>query len=267
MAQIKQVAHLNRNLYIEDEIRFNLLSLASEHESARIYTDQKHVVVCQANFKTPIWIWTHDQVTEEELVSLTECLTTQFNWKSFTTLMVKPEISAYMKSVVESILHEKCRIITEMVAYGWSPTELPLEKRGHMEQANLSMVQKVAEFRARDINEMEHLDVSVTDLKKEAAWMVSSGNTYVWLNPDQRIVSIAFVAHRLPNQARINRVYTHPVMRRKGYGCMLMHELASSIYKEGRTAMVYADAAYPPSNGTYHKSGFIEKGKLYELGI
>ena len=266
MGEFVQVDYLSRDIYLQDEIRFNLLSLALEHETARIFTDHKHVVICQVNVKTPIWVWTNEHVTEKELESLRECLYSHFTWKSYTTLMVKPEFIVFFKGIVEDILQEKCHIKTQMMSYGWSYTEAPFKKIGHMEKANLSMVQKVAELRARDINEMEHLGVSVTDLKKEAAWMIRTGNTYVWISPDNRIVSLAFVAHRLPNQARINRVYTHPLMRRKGYSSMLMHELAKELYKEGRIAMVYADATYPPSNGTYKKSGFIEQGLLYELG-
>ena len=131
----------------------------------------------------------------------------------------------------------------------------------------MAMMQRVAEFRARDINEMEHLGVSVTDLKKEAAWMIRTGNAYVWITPEEKIASLAFVAHRFPTQARINRVYSHPYLRRKGYGSMLMHELALAIHNEGRVAMVYSDATYLPSNSTYKKSGFIEQGMLYEIGI
>ncbi len=267
MGKMRQVNHLNREIYMEDEIRFHLLSLAAEQETAKMYTDQRHVVICQVNRKTPIWIWTHEQVSEEELNDLRECLYSKFNWKSYTTLMVKPELVTFANLIVEDKLHEKCRIRTEMMSYKWRFCEYSNERIGHMEQANMAMVERVAELRARDINEMEHLGVSVTDLKKEAAWMIQTGNTYVWITPEVKIASLAFVAHEFPTQARINRVYTHPYQRRKGFGSMLMHELALKIHKEGKVAMLYSDATYLPSNGTYKKSGFIEQGKVYEIGI
>lgn len=267
MGQILLVNRLHQDIYKEDEIRFNLLSLAASHETARIFTDQKHIIVCQVNMKTPIWLWTHAQVTENELVTLKECLYSNYPWKTYTTLMIKPELLSVAQLAFETMLHEKSSIITKIMSYGFCPGNYAFEKRGHMEKANDSMIDRIAKLRAYNINETERQGVYEKDLQKEAAWMVKTGDAYVWMDSIGKLVSLAYIAHRSLHQARINRVYTHPDQRGKGYASMLMHELSSLIYEEGRIAMVYADATYPPANATYIKSGFVEHGLLYEIGI
>ncbi len=266
MERILQVTSLNPDIYRQDCIRYNLLRLAANHENARIFTDSRHVIVCQTNARTPIWIWTHPDVTREELKALQECLLAHFTWKSYTTVMIKPELASIIEQLIKRQIHVPCKTLASMMAYQWEPSRYPGEKQGYMEQASIPMMELVAEFRARDINEMEHLGVSVTDLKKEATWMIHTGNAFLWRDPQGNVTSLAYVAHRFADQARVNRVYTHPKYRQNGYASMLMHTLAERIYEEGRVAMVYADATYEPANRTYCKSGFIKRGMLLEIG-
>lgn len=267
MCEIIQVDHINTNIYLQDEIRYNLMILAEQQDRPKLFTNQKDVAICQASNETPIWIWNKGQLTNAHRKVLRDCLVKNFTIKSYTTFMVKPELESFCEDLIFTTVGEEATVKTEMMAYKWQPCGYPTELSGHIEKPNMSMVETIAEFRARDINEMEHLGVSISDLKREAAWMIQTGNTYVWFNEQDVLCSLAFVAHRLANQARINRVYTYPWLRNRGYGSMLMHQLAGEMYKEGRTAMVYADAKYLPSNKTYKKSGFIEQGKLYEIGI
>lgn len=267
MCDIIQVDHIDSNLYGQDEIRYNLMILAEQQEKPKLFSNQKDIVICQASKETPVWIWNKGQLTNNQRKDLMDCLIKNFTIKSYTTFMVKPELESFCEDLIHTTVGEHATVKTEMMAYAWRPCEYPTKLTGHIEKPNMSMVEAIAEFRARDINEMEHLGVCISDLKREAAWMIRTGNTYVWFNEQEVLCSLAFVAHRMAKQARINRVYTNPRLRNRGYGSMLMHELAVKMYKEGRIAMVYADAKYMPSNKTYKKSGFIEQGKLYEIGI
>jgi predicted GNAT family acetyltransferase len=86
-------------------------------------------------------------------------------------------------------------------------------------------------------------------------------------------VPVAMAAHapivQTPGGAvgRIGPVYTVPTARRRGIGAAVTSVVARHLLEQGCTAMLYADAANPTSNGVYERLGFQAVGEHIEADL
>lgn len=265
--RLEPLKSINSEIYKKDLVQFNVLSLILEKDCLKLYSDSSHIIICQSNPNTPIWIWTDDTITKDNAMSLYECLFNEFEVNIKSTFIVKPVLYDILKKLIKVTVRKESCIVTDMMAYHCVEPLEPHIIDGHMEQASLIDLDTIAQYRANDLWEMNNIPTSKEEQWNNSKSLIESGNLYVWRSGNGFITSIAFIAHRSPEHARLNRVYTEPKYRSKGYSGMLMSGLTKLILKEGRTPVLYTDSTYPASNKCYKKVGYVECGRLYEVGI
>jgi predicted GNAT family N-acyltransferase len=258
---------INSDIYNADSIQFNLLSLILENACNKLYSDNSHIIICQSNPNKPTWIWTDGTITKDSAAVLYDTIYHEFKINENSIFVVKPALYHIIEKVIKNKTGKESCIVTNMMSYQCVEPLKPEFMDGHMEQANIDDIDTIAEYIANDLKEMNNINTSKEEQLDNSKALIESGNLYVWENSNEAITSLAFIVHRSKAQARINRVYTNPAYRNKGYAAMLMFQLSKLILEEGRIPMVYTDAAYPASNKAYKKVGYTECGGLYEIGV
>lgn len=263
---LKPLKSVDSNIYREDSVQFNILSLILESEHLKLYSDNSHIIICQSSPDTAVWIWTDDTITKDNAQMLYDCIYNEFEINTNSAFVIKPAMCDIIKKVIKGKTGRDSYILTDMMSYHCLEPIEPEVIDGFMEQADLNDIDIIAEYRANDLKEMNNINTSKEEQLENTKSLIESGNLYVWKNNDGDMTSIAFVAHRSREQARINRVYTEPKFRNRGYAGMIMYQLSKLLLKEGRIPVVYTDNTYPASNRAYKKVGYKECGGLYEMG-
>ncbi len=84
---------------------------------------------------------------------------------------------------------------------------------------------------------------------------IADGSLHVWR--DGPLVATAGLTRRLPTTASVNRVYTPPALRGRGYASNLVAALSQMILDGGRrSALLFTDLANPVSNSIYSRIGY-----------
>ncbi len=95
--------------------------------------------------------------------------------------------------------------------------------------------------------------------------MVEKGSLFVWEN-DGTPVSIAATQQRTPNYAVINRVYTPPYWRGKGYSAATVVGATKwALQNIAQHCCLYADKLNPISNHIYQKIGYKQYSDYYVI--
>jgi predicted GNAT family acetyltransferase len=94
------------------------------------------------------------------------------------------------------------------------------------------------------------------DARRLATTVVEQSRTWLWLDQQERAVSMA--ARRLPaaGVSRIGPVYTSPRHRGCGYGSAVTARAALDVLDNAAVPVLYADLANPTSNKIYRAMGF-----------
>ena len=131
-----------------------------------------------------------------------------------------------------------------------SPGKLRL---AHMDD-HLRMAHWIVAF-SEEIGEPADLD----SVKKRAEQHIKTGQLYIW--EDDEPVSIAAAARPTRNGITVNRVYTPPEHRNKGYATSCVWSLTRKMLKECYSfCSLYTDLSNPTSNSIYTKIGYVPIG-------
>lgn len=85
---------------------------------------------------------------------------------------------------------------------------------------------------------------------------IEEGTLFFW-TMDGEPVSQAGVGGPTPNGIRVNRVYTPPALRGRGYASNLVATLSKKMLSDGRRfCFLFTDAQNPTSNGIYQSIGY-----------
>jgi predicted GNAT family acetyltransferase len=86
---------------------------------------------------------------------------------------------------------------------------------------------------------------------------LAAGKIHLWVDADERPVSLATRNREMPNGASIGPVYTPPEERGHGYATALVGALSQAILDQGKTyASLFTDLANPVSNAIYPRVGY-----------
>lgn len=83
---------------------------------------------------------------------------------------------------------------------------------------------------------------------------ISSGNIWLWNNPIP--VSMLISTPEIHGVVRIEKVYTPPKQRQKGYASDCVGQISKQIHNEGYRSILYTDLTNPVSNSIYRKIGY-----------
>lgn len=248
-----------------DDIVFNLFYLIRNSENAMIYTDDKHYIVAQSNYETPVWVYINGELKDNTVITeLKELMKASIAQNANVHINAQKE---YFQPIMDELKKEEGIILTEfmpMNVYACSKV-IEVESSGECITPNAEYKQAMAELIKQMAKDGENHELSDAAAHGFANAMEASKDLFLW--KDEEIVSMAMIAHRTEKYARINTVVTDRKYRGKGYAKMLVGEISRKLIENKIIPMLYADARNPSSNTTYQKIGYVKVGEITEFAV
>lgn len=247
-----------------DKIAYNLFSLIRSDRSSFIVTDDKHYIYAQNSRRAPHWLFIKEQPDEqafEEIVALIAGM-----MKLNPLLKVNGD-AAYVQPIMDVIAERygvNCSAELTMKVFSCDDVHL-VESVGRM----ISPKEEHRQILTAYVNEMSHdrkgFFMPNEDTSKFVSALINSGSLFLWEN--EKIVSMAQIAHKTDKYARINTVFTDSLSRGNGYTRMLIGQITKNILDEGLTPVIYADIDDSEVIDAYTAIGYKSYGTITQFAF
>ena len=237
-----------------------------------IVTDEQNYIVCHSEYPFPVWVWTSEDMADEDLGRAKELLE-----KELTAWDLAQSGGEQIHVNMETTL--AMRIISELAS---TPTPLAIKHRINVYDCPAPK-KPVAEVKGACVpateddfhiahEMMRHffLESAIDNLpeseqRKKAEVFIFAKRFFFWKNEEGEPVAMCLFTDNGDGSESLNNVFTMPAQRRKGYASALVYEVSQMILKKEHMPMLYTDAGYEASNKCYEKLGFNRRGSLCTL--
>ncbi len=248
-----------------DKILFNLFYRIAESENAIWITDDNSYIIGQTNEKLPLWVWMRDSVDSAACGEVAEVIVERL------TLNPKLRVTGDEKKLT-SILHKlveerragSYKAQVPMVIYSCKEVTNSKNADGQMILSGQEHKALLAKFITGMVWDLEKRPMNDGEAEGFANDVAGFPDMYLW-EDGGNVASMAMVAHRTKEFARINTVYTDSGQRGKGYAGMLISQLTQKLLDEKRIPMLYTERDNVCSNATYKRVGYQVCGELTEF--
>ena len=255
---------INTDILKKDKITFSVLLRIVNNKCNKVFTDGERIIICYSNYPFPVWVWTADDVTEDELIRINSCLKAEFPVGDGYEYVILYELFDKLKELDE--VYRSMKIYTNLLSYQCEKTIKPHKKcDGKMRQAKEEDYKLLVKYHNDMAGEVHHSEFPWEESENIITNGIAEKAIYVWENDKGEIV--ATVSRRkFGDTDSLSMFYTIPSERRKGYAENLVYSITEMIIEEGMLPTLYTDADYGASNSCYKKLGYIEVGSLYTIG-
>lgn len=237
--------------FLHEEGLYNLLYSLRQVEDGLFLTDGETVFIARTSPAWQAWVWVAEGAPKASLAAVDAAI----DEHGIDRITAKPW-------VIERLC--KAPAWSEPMYAQVCPRLIPATPLdGALSPAWPDEIETIAamlrDFTSYTTRPPEVLEAYLPDAQAYQA----SADCAFWRAPDGTLAAMANCRHHAPRHARIGPVYTAPAYRGRGYAAAVVAALCERILADGKTPMLYTDAAYPPSNRCYAKIGFVIVGKLY----
>lgn len=254
------VSYLNIDEYI-----YSTLIRILNYECALTITDGEKFVICHSQNPYPVWIYLHHNATDEEKEQVYSILKDTFGFDG--------KYSFNTENGLANFIVNRCKldgydigITLDLLAYRCTKTVPPSKNpEGYIRAAALDEVDFTAQL-INDFKEELQLDImNMESYKKTATKHIKNNSFFLWIDKDgKRCGCCTF--NDFGDKSAVGTVYTLPDQRRYGYASQLVYKVTNDVLSRGKTAVLYADKAYGPSNKCYMKLGYELMGSICTIG-
>ena len=248
-----------------DKYSFFMLGRIMDGKCELLLTDHERLIICFTSNPYPVWIWTPDDVTEEEKEKAYELVRENGLLTEGHTFNLKYDLADYfIKRSSEGSM--ALSIKTNMFVYGCpDPVEPHVPADGELHRCVAEDIDELVEFLDIFHREAGVKQADFETYRNMAEEAIRSGSHFFWRNAEGRNVSIC---NFRPNGdlAGVGLVYTRGEYRRKHYAENLVYQVTQMAKDAGYMPMLYTDADYAASNACYEKIGYVFKEKLCTIG-
>lgn len=244
-----------------EKITYDLLRMIKDGEPHTLLSDGKSCIAAQTSPRLPLWIYLREKPGDALSAELSGIISAAVMDNAELHVMSDPLLIIPVLDAVG----RSYRTYMKMNAYACrKPASAVLSGRivPASEAYRADMKRLLGEMIKDAVG--EDADDNATDGFAEYA--IASGNVFLW-EDGGRIASMANIASRTADTARLNTIVTERELRGRGYAGMLVTELCKTLLSDGLTPMLYADAANPASNKAYEKAGFEFFGTVCEFAF
>ncbi|MBQ6695191.1 MAG: GNAT family N-acetyltransferase [Lachnospiraceae bacterium] len=230
-----------------------------------LLTDHERLIICFTCNPFPVWIWTADDASEEEMEMVYQIATEHSLMNGKYRFNLKYELAEYFieRAGKDGI---GLSISTNMFAYDCQKPIMPTQTTdGSLHRCSTEDIDELVDFMDLFHNEIGIDKKDRNGYCKDAETFIHTNNMFFWKNEQGiNVASCKF----MPNgsMASINLVFTRPEFRRKYYAENLVYQVTKLALEEGYIPMLYTDADYTASNACYEKIGYVLRGKLCTIG-
>lgn len=248
-----------------DKYTFFVLGRIMGGKCELLLTDHERLIICLSCKPYPVWIWTPDDASEEEMERAYQLVLEASLLDGKHRFNLKYNLANYfIKRAVEDEID--LSISLNMFAYDCNELIKPTAiADGAIHHCVSDDIDELVEFLDLFHKETGVDKKDIDSYRSEAEEYINSGNMYFWKDGHgNNVASCKFAPNG--DTASVNLVFTRPEFRRKHYAENLVYEVTKLIIAAGYTPMLYTDADYTASNACYEKIGYVLKGKLCTIG-
>lgn len=248
-----------------DKYTFFILKRIMGGDSELLLSDHENLILCFTGHPNPVWIWTPEDASEEELEKAYQLAEKNGLLSGEYHFNVKYALAEYfVKRAAEDGL--KMKITMNMLAYDClNPIKPEFQADGEIYRCESTDLDELADFLEKFLEETGVNGNDIGDCRKDAEDYINSGNMYFWKDEQGNNAASCKWA-QTGDMASINLVFTRPEFRRKHYAENLVYQVTMKVKEAGCIPMLYTDADYAASNACYEKIGYVLRGKLCTIG-
>lgn len=249
---------------IDDSITYAVLKKILQGNCTDIYTNYESFIICYSNYPYPIWVWCKDLSNKNDILLISNILKSSYISKGKYNFIMSEELLSKLKDIDNSFNELNHKM--DLLSYKLTNINLITNKcDGFMRKASREDVDYLAEINKNAHYEMEKFTFSLEECKNKVIELINNDNLYVWVNKNREIVATINKSVN-GNYAKIGLVYTVPKHRRKGYAINIVYSMSKELLDSNLIPILYTDGGYQASNECYKKVGYIQVGKLINVG-
>lgn len=248
-----------------DKYTFSVLSRIISGENSLLLSDHERMIVCFTGQPFPVWIWTPDDATDEEMEKAYLLAKDKGFLDGDHRFNIKYELAEYFinRAKADGLT---LKITTNLFAYDClSPIEPTSVTDGHIHKCTEEDLDALVEFFSLFRDAVGIDKESREAYRAQAQEAIKAGMIYLWQDSEGRFVS-SCNWHPANDMASIGLVYTRNECRRRHYAEHLVYQVTLIAKEAGYIPMLYTDADYVASNACYEKIGYVLRGKLCTIG-
>lgn len=251
---------------LENDIyTFFMLSRIMGGKCELLLTDHERLIICFTCKPYPVWIWTLDEATEDDMEKAYQLAVEHSLLNGEHRFNLKYDLAHYFikRAAADG---KKLSVFTNCYAYNCQKLVKPtVIADGSVHRCSSDDLDELTDFL-----DLFHKETAIDKTDKsyyrlQAEEFIRDGNTYLWKDKHGYYVASCKFAPN-GNMAGISLVFTRPEFRRKHYAENLVYEVTKLTLEAGYDPMLYTDADYNASNACYVKIGYNLRGKLCTIG-
>lgn len=230
-----------------------------------LLSDHERLILCFTGQPFPVWIWTADDASEEEMEQAYRLAKENDLLDGKHHFNIKYSLAEYfIRRAAED--GSELKIITNMFAYDClDPVRPDTEADGGIYRCEMKDLDELVDFLDSFHKELSIDQKDISGYREDAVEFIQTGNMFLW--KDAQGYSVASCKYApTGDMASINLVFTRPAYRRKHYAENLVYQVTMKVKEAGYVPMLYTDADYVASNACYEKIGYVLRGKLCTIG-
>ena len=247
----------DESLLDADKYTFAVLSMILKKQCARTITDDQNFILCLSSVPHPVWLWTVDGISEENMekvwqITMEEWPPEQFHYN------LKYEMAEYFLKKTPG-LHISMNMMTYECLQPVAPKSVVSGYMRPCEEKDLDLLVDWMMLFQEDVGIDKILPEEHREGLKEKIGLKAM---YMWVDADEKPVSLCGFRPGDDGLSRIGPVFTPEECRRRHYAEHLVYEVSCEVVSRGQVPILYTNADYVASNACYRKVGYQLRGTL-----
>ena len=256
----------DHKLLENDKYTFFVLGRIIGEKCRVLLTDHERMIICHSVNPYPVWIWTPDDVSDNEKEFIYKVINEEFSCGRGYTFNIKYDLAEYL---IRKAKADGTNFFIKMNLFAYDCPE-PIKPDdtvdGKIHECTMDDVDEIVGIYEHFSKETGIDKQSAEDYRDKAEYSIKNKNLFFWENDEGR--HVASCTYR-PNGklASLGLVYTREEYRRRHYAENLVYLVTQKALDEGYMPMLYTNADYAASNACYEKIGYKLRGKLCTLSL
>ena len=255
----------DQKLLSGDKYTLSVLSRIVCGDKELLLSDHGNIIICFTCQPFPVWIWTPDDASEEELERAYSLSKENGLMDGNHRFNIKYQLAEYFVNRAKRDGLD-LSITTNLYAYDCPEPVAPSDGTdGELHQCTEDDVDTLVDFIGMFHEAVNCDKESREQYRLQAEEDIRNGIAYLWKNTAGKYVASCNM-RPVDDMGTIGLVYTRDEERRKHYAEHLVYQVTMIAKDKGLIPMLYTDADYVASNACYEKIGFVLRGKLCTIG-
>lgn len=242
--------------YLKEKNMFFFLLNPKTH----LISDKENYIIGPKIKEYPVWIWSKDRLTVEKKEEIKLLLEEKYLKKGENPFICKKELYEEITQSFSTMDY------FEMGYLQCESLKECKEVSGVFAKANYGDKIALAKLWQSFCKEVDQEEIELKECLEVVSDLLERDQFYVWRNNQGKVISMASYSVE-QDVAAISHVYTKKEERNKGYCANLIYYLTKNLLEKNLHPMLYTDYHYKPSNASYKKVGYQEKGILIRFKI